>query len=755
VGVRPPGPPTGVAVSPQSSKDKRAKRSPVGFPMEKEGRAISALGRIRSANKPGPPEHSVLLRAASAAAVAVGIAACAAEGELSVPVAAVSITAVAAGNLFSYRRRARPLPWLKLVLAVVAVLAFWRFFFAISAANGVTNLGAVEGPLAVLFTWIQVTHAFDVPSRKDLTFSLAGSVTLMAAAAAQAVDMTFALYVVAWAACMLAGLAAMWGSIGGSGAPRARALLIAAGALLVVALGAVVILPPPSVSSRLVFPSALSGDVAIGSPAGLEGTAAGATLPDRAGSPTGRIAVGGYLGFAGPLDTAVRGALGDQLVFRVRADHPTFWLAETFDHWDGQSWTEAQPVRRSGWRELAGPSPFGIPTVGEPAGTEDIQTFYLAQPGPNLVFHAEAATQVWFPADHLYVNPDGSIRSGTSMGAGSIYTVVSTIASPSTAELAGARGQPLDAADLARFTELPHPYRRVAALAARVTAHATSTEAKVLALEGWLARHTRYTTDIPPLPPGADTVDEFLFGNRRGFCEQISTALAVMLRTLGIPAREATGYVPGPYNPITDLYQVQAKDAHAWVQVWFPGFGWQSFDPTASVPAATPSAAATLGREALHALRRVPPAALAALLASAVVGGLVLRLRGRRRAGAPGTVHRALLTTARRRGVATAPSESLARLGARLDAHTPPPPGAPGAAALAGVAEECAFGGRVLDQAGRRALERAARALARRSRSPARRRRPVSPTGGPPPGPRRTRRPAGAAAAGPSAGGAG
>ena len=74
------------------------------------------------------------------------------------------------------------------------------------------------------------------------------------------------------------------------------------------------------------------------------------------------------------------------------------------------------------------------------------------------------------------------------------------------------------------------------------------------ALIGWIGAHTRYSTDIPPLPPGADTVDEFLFGNRVGFCEQISTSLAVMLRSLGIPAREAVGYVPGGYNPITDLY---------------------------------------------------------------------------------------------------------------------------------------------------------------------------------------------------------
>ncbi len=102
--------------------------------------------------------------------------------------------------------------------------------------------------------------------------------------------------------------------------------------------------------------------------------------------------------------------------------------------------------------------------------------------------------------------------------------------------------------------------------------------------------HPRHAT--PPTsrrwPPGPTPSTSFLFGTRRGYCEQISTATVVMLRSLGIPAREAVGYVPGSYNPITDLYDVQAKDAHAWVQVWFPGYGWQNFDPTANVPLANP-----------------------------------------------------------------------------------------------------------------------------------------------------------------------
>ena len=101
-----------------------------------------------------------------------------------------------------------------------------------------------------------------------------------------------------------------------------------------------------------------------------------------------------------------------------------------------------------------------------------------------------------------------------------------------------------------------------------------------------------------------------------------------MLRSLGIPAREAVGYVPGGYNPITDLYQVHANDAHAWVQVWFPGYGWQDFDPTAVVPA---SRAQPRGhRVARRRLRPRPPPPVPVAAVVAATGLVVVCVRWRR-----------------------------------------------------------------------------------------------------------------------------
>jgi len=190
----------------------------------------------------------------------------------------------------------------------------------------------------------------------------------------------------------------------------------------------------------------------------------------------------------------------------------------------------------------------------------------------------------------------------------------------------------------------------------------------VESLIAWIGAHTRYSTDIPPLRPGQDTVDQFLFGNRVGFCEQISTSLAVMLRSLGIPAREAVGYVPGSYNPVTDLYEVRADDAHAWVQVWFPGYGWQSFDPTAVVPLANPAPGAAALGDVGAALQRVPLLPTAAVVLTAALAAALVRWRRTRPRTWTERIARSAERAGRRAGRPRQPSETLVHYADVLDA---------------------------------------------------------------------------------------
>jgi transglutaminase-like putative cysteine protease len=649
---------------------------------------------VKRANRPGPPEHSIALRVACAGAVLSGIAACRAEGELSWTVAAGSAVLVAVGMTLSYRTRARPLPWIKPILAGAALVAFVWFFRQLTG-QPVYDVNTVENPLAVLFVWVQVAHAFDVPARRDLSFSLAGSASLMAVAAAQSTDLSFGVYVVVWAAFGLAGLLAMWTSASQGGRLSARGILGALGAVVAAAAAVLVVLPAPQVAGRIDFPTNAGPGSQLGVPGGLAGDSGRVGEPSRPGSPAGRSRVGGFLGFAGRLDTALRGSLGDTVVMRVRAQRPSYWVGETFDLWDGQSWKSTQPATH----ETTAGSPFYVPrpATSPPTGTPDLQTFYVVESSPNLVFHADDAREVWFPARNLFTSEGDSIVSPIGLGPGAIYTVESDVTTPTPAQLRAVTGVAAGLAPSAvgNYLKPPRPYAhtytRVQALAESVTAGLSTTYDKVQALMAWIGAHTHYSTTIPPLRPGQDTVDEFLFGSRTGFCEQISTSMNVMLRSLGIPTREAVGFVPGPYNPITDLYDVQARDAHAWVQVWFPGYGWESFDPTAVVPLANPSPGSTLIHQAGHVLGHLPWLAMTVTAGSVGLVVLLVRL-GRRRAGSWAVkVSRSIEAAGRRAGRRRRPGETLVEYATALDARAGDASGT--WRALAAVVEASAYGG--------------------------------------------------------------
>lgn len=122
---------------------------------------------------------------------------------------------------------------------------------------------------------------------------------------------------------------------------------------------------------------------------------------------------------------------------------------------------------------------------------------------------------------------------------------------------------------------------RIKQLADRVAAPAQNEYDKVEALETYLKSHYSYTLDLAPIP-GSDPIAGFLFSTRAGNCEYFASALAVMLREVGIPVRYAGGFAPGEFNSVGGDYIIRQSDAHAWVEVFFPGYGWITFDPTPS-----------------------------------------------------------------------------------------------------------------------------------------------------------------------------
>ncbi len=120
---------------------------------------------------------------------------------------------------------------------------------------------------------------------------------------------------------------------------------------------------------------------------------------------------------------------------------------------------------------------------------------------------------------------------------------------------------------------------RISKLAEEITASAPSNYDKAVALEQYLSTHYRYTLELPGSVP-RDPLANFLFERKKGHCEYFASSMAVMLRSLRIPSRIVTGFRGGEFNDLTGQYVVRASDAHSWVEAYFPGSGWISFDPT-------------------------------------------------------------------------------------------------------------------------------------------------------------------------------
>jgi hypothetical protein len=138
---------------------------------------------------------------------------------------------------------------------------------------------------------------------------------------------------------------------------------------------------------------------------------------------------------------------------------------------------------------------------------------------------------------------------------------------------------PLAPAERRKYLELPHLDPRIPALAREIVDGSATDRARAGAIESYLHSHYGYTTELPA-KPAADPLAYFLFNRRRGHCEYFASAMAVMLRAVGIPSRVVTGFQSGVYNPVSGWYVIRASDAHSWVEAWLPDRGWTTFDPT-------------------------------------------------------------------------------------------------------------------------------------------------------------------------------
>lgn len=298
---------------------------------------------------------------------------------------------------------------------------------------------------------------------------------------------------------------------------------------------------------------------------------------------------GKSMSFGGPVN------LTDRPIFDAQSPERTYWRAAVYDEYTSEGWqnTSSDVVvvdENESLRE---------PLVRETA--ELTTTIFPLEEGQNLIFAPPQPLRLNIPvnADVQPVPNPGKpdeplhavslLRSRVSIDGATGYRVVSGITA-ATPDMLRSDSTDYPAWIQERYLQLPNSVtQRVQDLAAQTVANADNPYDKAAALEKLLRTYV-YNQGIAAPPTGQDGVDYFLFDVKEGYCDYYASAMIVMLRSVGVPARFVVGYTPGQekeQNEQTDetpFFRVLERNAHAWPEVYFPTYGWVQFEPTASEP---------------------------------------------------------------------------------------------------------------------------------------------------------------------------
>jgi transglutaminase-like putative cysteine protease len=317
----------------------------------------------------------------------------------------------------------------------------------------------------------------------------------------------------------------------------------------------------------------------------------------------------GGLSMAGFSDQVTLGGHGtiksdNTVVMRVKADRPMaareqvslYWRGVAFDAYRGGRWQRSRVAPRTAWKSTyAGPvlEQYHMLYADHDASTRSLeerledstrQEIYLEPISEDVLFGAsmplrfEIATQPGPRRSRPQETRNDEMRYPHATGMK--YVVHSQVDRPAPERMRAAPAQ------------LPtgyHPYlqvppeipQRVADLARTITEGATTHYDKAAALEAWLKNNLSYTVEMRS-PGEQEPIDFFLFSRKQGHCEYFASAMTIMLRTVGVPARNVNGFLGGEWNEYDEYIAVRARDAHSWVEVYFDGIGWVTFDPTPS-----------------------------------------------------------------------------------------------------------------------------------------------------------------------------
>ncbi len=269
----------------------------------------------------------------------------------------------------------------------------------------------------------------------------------------------------------------------------------------------------------------------------------------------------------------------------------THWRALSYDVYTGQGWAISE-------ERLDPTGAFQIIPVPVTAGQTTLSQFVFWQQDDRVIRYT-TGLPIRFDQETI-VSWRGLNDLARVRGEGNVYKATSRLTTATPDELRQTAVTDVPPALLMRYTALPDDVpARVAALAQEVAGGYAHSYDQARALEQFLRQYP-YSLDVPLPPAGHDPVDHFLFDLQTGYCDYYASSMVVMARTLGIPARLVIGYNAQPPDE-NGVQRIRQIDGHSWVEVYFAGYGWVEFEPTATFPSLRDATAVTLDPESLTA----------------------------------------------------------------------------------------------------------------------------------------------------------
>jgi transglutaminase-like putative cysteine protease len=273
--------------------------------------------------------------------------------------------------------------------------------------------------------------------------------------------------------------------------------------------------------------------------------------------------------------------LSQRVVMQVQSDEPYYWRGATYDTYTGHDWVTSDklPITRSEKQPIL-PARFSL--------RKRVRvTFEITQSRSDLIYTPDEPVALSIPyklfarSSDASANDYGSLHAKRPAIPSLKYTVEAMTSVASAEEL---RNAPTDLPDWVKpYTQLPDIPQRVRDLSNQLTRGRKSNYDKAVAIEQFIRRYP-FTLDVKAPPPDRDAVDYFLFDLKQGYCDYFASAMVVLLRAQGIPARLATGYVSGKFDNTTHKFIVTEEEAHSWPEVYFPNYGWMAFEPSGYRP---------------------------------------------------------------------------------------------------------------------------------------------------------------------------